>query len=222
MNKIVPAVAAIAIVAAGGWYLAAGQGQTPGMTPFAAEAQESSEAPDLSLVEEMQIGNPDAEVTVVEYASFTCPHCRTFHDSVFDELKANYIDEGKINFVYREVYFDRPGLWASLIARCAGPDRYFPIVDMIYERQSDWLSSSDPATIADNLRKLGVTAGLSPDQVQECLSDADKAQALFASFEQNAAEDDIRSTPSFIINGEQFGNMNYADFSELLDERLSD
>ncbi|SHI82314.1 Protein-disulfide isomerase [Palleronia salina] len=220
MNKIVPAIAAAAVLGAGAWYFSTTPGGAPGATSFQVEAQESSEA-DLSLVQEMSMGNPDADVTVIEYASFTCPHCRTFHDNVFDDLKENYIDSGKINFIYREVYFDRYGLWAGMVARCAGPDRYFGIADLIYERQSEW-AQGEPAQIAQNLRQIGKTAGLGDDQLDACLNDAAKAQALVATYEQNAAADNIRATPSFVIDGENYSNMNYADFSAILDEKLAD
>ena len=73
---------------------------------------------DTSMIKEMSIGNPDSSVTVIEYASYTCPHCAAFHADTFKQLKADYIDTGKINFVYREVYFDRFGLWAGIVARC--------------------------------------------------------------------------------------------------------
>ena len=73
---------------------------------------------DTSMIKEMALGNPDASVTVIEYASFTCPHCATFHVGPYKQLKTEYIDPGLINFIYREVYFDRPGLWAGITARC--------------------------------------------------------------------------------------------------------
>lgn len=171
-------------------------------------------------IADMQQGNPDAAVTVIEYASYTCPHCAKFHKNQYQELKANYIDTGKINFIYREVYFDRYGLWASMIARC-DDTKYFGITDLVYNGQSTWAKGT-PAEIADNLRKIGRVAGLSEDQLSACLSDADKAQSLFAWYQTNAEADDISSTPSFIINGEKFSNLSYADFSAVLDEKLAE
>ena len=185
----------------------------------AAFAQSSSEA-DAVVVEEMSLGNPDAEVTVVEYASFTCPHCRTFHENAFKDLKSNYIDTGKINFVYREVYFDRFGLWAGLLARCGGSERYFGFVDALYAGQSDWIAGGEPATIAANLRKLGRTAGLSDEEVNACLSDQAKAEAMLETYQANAEADDINSTPSFVINGTKYSNMSYDAFREIIDEEL--
>jgi protein-disulfide isomerase len=159
-------------------------------------------------------------VTVIEYASFTCPHCRAFHQGPFKELKANYIDTGKINFIYREVYFDRFGLWAGMLARCAGPDRYFGMAEMLYETQQEWIGNGDPATIAENLRRMGRTAGMTDDEVNACLQDGDMARALVAVYQQNAEADAVDSTPTFLINGEKYSNMSYEDFSAILDEKL--
>lgn len=212
--------AAIAFAGLVGATLWIGQdGRTTGTTLGAALAQ-AAEDVDTSVVEEMMIGNPDAAVTVIEYASFTCPHCRSFHENTFDELKADYIDTGKINFIYREVYFDRYGLWAGMLARCGGSDRYFGFVDALYESQSDWTAGGDPATIAGNLRKLGRTAGLGDEEVTACLSDQAMAEAMVASYQENSEADGIESTPSFMINGTKYSNMPYDEFKTILDEEL--
>jgi len=82
----------------------------------------------------MVIGDADAPIEMIEYASFTCPHCARFHADVYPLLKADYIDSGKVKFIYREVYFDRFGLWASMIARCGGEARFFGLSNLIYEK----------------------------------------------------------------------------------------
>lgn len=177
-------------------------------------------AQDASGVPDMVLGDPDAPVTVIEYASFTCPHCANFHKTVLKDLKRDYIDTGKIRFIHREVFFDRFGLWASMIARCGGEMRYFGMIDQIYSTQSEWAKSGDPAAIAGNLRRIGLTAGLSEADLDACMQDQDQAQALVAWYGENAERDEINSTPSFLIDGEKFGNMNFAKFSEVLDEKL--
>ncbi len=169
---------------------------------------------------EMAMGAEDAPVTVIEYASFTCPHCANFHADVLGDLKRDYIDTGKVRFIYREVYFDRYGLWAGMIARCGGPERYFGIADMIYAQQRQWTAGGDPATVAGNLRRIGKTAGLTDETLDACLSDAAMAEALVADYQKNAEADGIQSTPSFIIDGESYANMSYADFRQVLDEKL--
>lgn len=105
-----------------------------------ANAQEAAEV-DTSTIVEMVLGAEDAPITMIEYASYTCPHCAAFHQGTYQEIKKNYIDTGKVKLVYREVYFDRYGLWASMVARCGGEDKFFGITDLIFKGQSecpDW------------------------------------------------------------------------------------
>ena len=219
MNRIL-ALASLAVIGAFGAFLwTNSQSPAPGVTLGAVSAQEAGDI-DTSGVVEMSLGNPEAAVTVVEYASFTCPHCRTFHEGSFKDLKADYIDTGKINFVYREVYFDRFGLWAGMVARCGGEDRYFGIVDLLYQNQSEWTAGGDPAQVADNLRRLARTAGLTEAEVNACLQDADKAQALVAAYQENAGADGVNSTPSFVINGQLYANMPYSEMASIIDEAL--
>lgn len=222
-----PAIALAATALAGaGWYLTTGDGAEPALAPVtAAQAQQAEgEAPAgeaaQASVAEMTLGDPQAEVQVIEYASFTCPHCARFHENVWPELKENYVDPGRIGFTYREVYFDRYGLWAGMLARCGGDsEKYFAIADMIYERQREW-TQGEPAEIAENLRRIGRSAGLSEERLESCMTDGAKAEALVAAFEENAAADDVTSTPSFIIDGQKYSNMSYEDFAEILDEKL--
>ena len=212
-------LAAAAVLAAGAavWTLAPRGASEPPLLAAAAQDAEA-EAPEVAP---MVLGAEDAPVTVVEYASYTCPHCATFHDEVFPALKRDYVDEGLVRFEYREVYFDRPGLWASMVARCDGGMRFFGITDLLYENQSDW-RQGEPAQVADGLRRIGLTAGLTQEQLDACMSDGAMAQALVANFEANAEEDGIRSTPSFLVDGELHSNMSEAEFREILDARLAE
>lgn len=199
--------------------LAAGGGAL--FTLGAGKAFAQSEETALPEVTEMILGNPDAELEVIEYASFTCPHCASFHANQFKSLKENYIDTGRIRFVYREVYFDRPGLWASMIARCAeNTDFFFGFAEMLYTEQRMWLASGDPSGIIEDLRRLAKTAGLEDAQLDACLSDGPKAEALFTWYQENAEADGINSTPSFMIDGTKYSNMTYEEFSEILEDKL--
>lgn len=186
----------------------------------AANAQTAAEDVDISGIVEMVQGNPESTVEVVEYASYTCPHCASFHGGNYKKLKADYIDTGKIKFIYREVYFDRYGLWASAIARCAGPDKFFGITDEIYRTQQLWAGAGEPSAVIDELRKIGRLAGLESETLEACLQDADKLQALVAWYQINAERDGIQSTPSFLINGDLHSNMSYDEMSALIDKEL--
>ena len=174
-----------------------------------------------SVVSDMVLGDENAPVTVIEYASYTCPHCANFHANQFKQIKANYIDTGKVRFVYREVYFDRYGLWASMIARCGGDMRFFGITSMFYERQSEW-AQGEPAQIAANLRNIGKVAGIDDESLDACMQNGALAEELIAWYETNRDEDGIEGTPSFIIQGEKYSNMSYDDFAAVLDEKLEE
>lgn len=183
-------------------------------------AAADAEAPAATEIKDMVLGNADAKVEVIEYASFTCPHCAAFHANVWPQIKENYIDTGKIKFVYREVYFDRYGLWGSMIARCGGEMRFFGIAGMLYEGQREW-TAGEPAQIAANLRNIGKVAGLDDATLDACMNDATTAESLVAWYQKNAEADKIEGTPSFIINGEKYSNMSYEDFAKILDEKLA-
>ncbi len=213
----------LALAGAGGALFLNGQPTTPLDPIGAAFAQDASEI-DTSGIVDMTMGNPDAAVTVIEYASFTCPHCASFHADGFKKLKADFIDTGKINFVYREVFFDRFGLWAAIVARCGdgAENRYFGIADVMYQKQREWASSSNtPQEIVDQLRTIGKTAGLTDAQLDTCFTDSDGAQALYAYYVKNAERDGVTSTPSFLINGAKHSNMPYEDMKALIDNALA-
>ena len=218
-RTLAAAALAFALMAGGGLWLSQSTGTAPAELPTGAANAQAAEV-DTITIQEMVLGNEEAEVEVIEYASFTCPHCATFHRNTLPQIKANYVDTGQVRLVYREVYFDRFGLWAGIVARCAGPDRYFGIVDLIYERQAQWTQGS-PAEVAEGLRNIGRMAGLSNEQLDACLTDAAMAEALIANHEANMAEHDIPGTPHFVIDGEMNGNMSYADFAAILDERVA-
>ncbi|MHA3913915.1 DsbA family protein [Halovulum sp. GXIMD14793] len=190
---------------------AAGLAASSGSAVFA----QSREAVDMVK------GNADAPVTVVEYASFTCPHCRTFHTQTFPKIRENFIETGKVKFILREVYFDRFGLWAGMIARCAGPERYFGVVDMIFDKQAEWLSGGDPSVIVENLKSLGRQAGLTNAEMDACLQDEDFAKALVEAYQKNATADQIEATPTLLINGEKQPNLPYGQLETLLNAALS-
>lgn len=223
MNRRNLLLSGFAVAGLGSWYLTSrmGGGSLPDNPLVSAANAQDSEDVDTSTIREMISGNPDATVEVIEYASYTCPHCARFHQGPYKQLKADYIDTGKIKFVYREVFFDRFGLWASMIARCAGPDRFFGVTDLIYEQQSQWTQAGEPAAIVDELRKIGRVAGLDGETLEACLQDRDHARTLVAWYQENAEADGIRSTPTFVINGTSYSNMPYSDMQMLIEEALA-
>ena len=186
--------------------------------PYSVNAEEASEG--IKPIAEMIQGDEYAPIEIIEYASYTCPHCATFHADVYPKLKINYIDKGLVKFVYREVYFDKYGMWASMIARCAGPDRFFGMTDQIYRKQSDWARAESDVAIVTKLRKIGLLAGLDETQLNACLQDGVKLRSLVEWYSENAKRDEIKSTPTLIINGEKHSNQSYEKLTEKLDEIL--
>ncbi|MEQ9040569.1 MAG: DsbA family protein [Silicimonas sp.] len=225
MTRRFSILAALAVVLAAGTVFLVGPSRNadPIGAAFAQDAA-SAEDIDTSMIEDMSLGNPDAAVTVTEYASFTCPHCARFHAEGFKQLKSDFIDTGKINFVYREVFFDRFGLWAAIVARCGdgAENRYFGIADMIYAQQGTWARQENPADIVESLRKIGKTAGLTDAQLDQCFTDGDKAQAMYARWLKQSKEDDISSTPSFVIDGKKYSNMPYDEMKSIIDAALGE
>ena len=223
-RRLFSLAAAAAAIGAGGLYFGTrSQGGDPVGVAFAQDAAAAADI-DTSGIQEMTVGNPDAAVTVIEYASYTCPHCARFHAGPYKQLKEDFIDTGKINFVYREVYFDRPGLWAAIVARCGegAENRFFGITDMVYEQQATWARQENPADVVESLRRIGKTAGLTDADLDQCFTDGETAQAMYARYIQQAEEDSINSTPSFVINGTKYQNMPYEELKAIIDSELGD
>jgi protein-disulfide isomerase len=217
-----------AIVAVGGLALWQAGPQEAGMTTLlpsmAAEAQEATAetAVDAEIsVPDMVLGDPDAKVKIVEYASYTCPHCATFHEAVFKPLKAEYIDTGKVHFTYREIFFDRYGLWAAMMARCGGETRYFGINGVLLEKQREWAGSEDPLVVVENLKKIGRMAGMDDPAIQACLEDGAMAKAMVEVSQANATADAVQGTPTLMINGTKHPNMSYADLKAIIETELA-
>lgn len=182
----------------------------------AATDQPAETLPDIVM------GAEDAPVTFIEYASFTCGHCANFHNDVFPELKSEYVDTGKIRFIQRDVYFDQVGLWAGILARCGGDDKYYAVSHMLFDEQDKWLGGGSGDEIASNLRRIGLKAGMTEDQMTACWDDADKVQQLVATFQQNASADGIEATPTFVIDGEKVPNQSWDRLQAIIDDKLAD
>ncbi|MAH83307.1 MAG: hypothetical protein CBB68_02945 [Rhodospirillaceae bacterium TMED8] len=175
----------------------------------------------VSLQESMQkamVGDPTATVIITEYASLGCTHCAHFHQKTFPHLKRDYIDTGKVKMVFVDFPLGTPALAASMIARCAGPKRYFGFVDLFFRSQKSWAQAENPLTA---LKKVARFGGLNSDDVDHCIQ-----QQPLIDYIQNTARDaseehDINSTPSFVINGQKHsGFIEYGAFKSLVDNAL--
>ena len=188
----------------------------------AAMAQEAAPAAQAETLPDISLGSDDAPLTVIEYASFTCGHCANFHAETWPKLKAEYVDTGKVKFIQRDVYFDQPGLWAGVLARCGGDEKFYAVSDMLFDEQKDWLAGDTGDEIAANLRKIGLKAGMTEEQMTACWEDTAKAERLIATFQQNATADGIEATPTFIIGGEKVMNQPWEDMKEIIDGKLAE
>jgi len=172
------------------------------------------------IMGDVVLGDPNAKLTIFEYASFTCPHCARFAVDTFPKFKADYIDTGKVKWILREVYFDRYGLWASMVARCGGEAGFYPMADQFLAKQKVW--TAVPAEqIGGEIAKIGRMNGLTNEQLNACLGDQEYAKKLIETYQTNATADEVKSTPTFLINGEQkSGEMPYEDFAKWVDSKL--
>jgi protein-disulfide isomerase len=148
---------------------------------------------------DMSLGNPKARVKVVEYASASCLHCAHFNNDVFPAFRKKYIDTGKVHYTLREMLTPPANFAAAafVTARCAGPGRYFTVLDTVYRGLENLYEGGDPGAL---LTKAGAAGGLSKDKVQACLSDQAAAEALDARVAQ-AREAGVSATPTFFVNG---------------------
>jgi protein-disulfide isomerase len=136
-------------------------------------------------------------------------------------LQAQYIDTGKVRLVFREVYFDRPGLWASMVARCGGEMRFHGLTELMFERQGEWARAESGPAIIEQLRTIGKTAGLTDEQLDECTQDANMAQSLVTWSEELREANGVTATPTLFVDGVKYSNMSFADLAAIIEERLA-
>ena len=172
----------------------------------------------LSIEEAMQdrvIGNAEAPITIIEYASLTCPHCATFHAETLPQIKKEWIETGKAKLIYRDFPLDKYAASAAMIARCAPEDKYFIFLNAFFAQQKNWSRADDPVTVLTQLAGLG---GMSKDDVDACLANEELQDAILQMRLDGQMEYGINSTPSFVINGKMINNLPYEDFKDILED----
>jgi protein-disulfide isomerase len=180
---------------------------------FAVDMKALNEAPAYG---EMSMGPDAAKVTVIEYASASCPHCAAFAKDTFPALKKDYIDTGKIKFVFREFPHNDAALAAFMVARCAPKEKYFPLMDVLFATQEDWLK--DPLA---GLTKISQQAGMTKEQFDACLKNEAVAKQILE-VRKKAETLGVTSIPSFFINGELLkGESSIEEMKKAIDPLLS-
>jgi protein-disulfide isomerase len=185
-----------------------------GLSPLAATDASAVEVPLEQALAERTLGKADAPITIIEYASLTCPHCAQFDKETLPKIKAAYVDTGKAKLVYRDFPLDGLALRAAALARCAPAERYFPLIDTLFQQQDSWSRAKDPL---DALAKLGRLAGMSPDLIDACLK-SDKLMDGIVNIRLGGEQQfKVDSTPTFVINGTKVnGAQPFEEFDRLL------
>ena len=200
--------------------LAVAAGLSPLRLFTEAMAQSASDVAKPVSLPDMALGPTNASVTITEFASMTCPHCAAFNAEVFPKLKTEFIDTGKVRYIFREFPLDIKAAAGSMLARCiANGDapKYFAVTDMLFRSQADWVTKNTTET----LTRIGKQAGLSQQQVEACLKDQALLDKIAA--DQKYANDvlKVNSTPTFFINGEMLkGEQSFEEFAKRINAML--
>jgi protein-disulfide isomerase len=164
------------------------------------------------------LGNAKAPVTVIEYASLTCPHCAAFENETFPGFQAKYVDTGKVHYIFRDFPLDQLAARGSMMARCADPDQYFGFITVLYKQQDNWAAAQDPMAA---LARIGLLGGMSKAQFDACMADKELLDGILKIRQDAQVNLKVNSTPTFFINGVKYeGDMSLDDLSKILDPLL--
>ena len=193
--------------------------------PVWAQNKGPSEVPIEELMKpgplgELELGPKEAKVTVVEYASMTCGHCANFSKHVFPELKKKYIDTGKIHFIFREFPLDNLAAAASMLARCTGGDKAFPLVEVLFEKQAEWaFGEGNPVP---RLFEIAKQAGFTQESFDKCLTDQKLLDNVTAQRTRASDVFGVSATPTFYINGKKLdGSPTLEAFDKMIEPLLA-
>lgn len=159
------------------------------------------------------LGNPDAPVTIYEYASMTCSHCAAFHKFGLPTIKKELIETGKAKLIFRDFPLDNFAVKAAAMARCAPADKFYPLVSMIFAEQERWVKTAAPD---EAVQKIGALAGMEPEYIKACMADEDLKKAMMASMQDAQKTYAIDSTPTFIFKKGDERMMEYPDFTDAI------
>lgn len=191
---------------------------TSANVPAADGTVDMDEVLKASPLKEMEMGDANAPVTIVEYMSLTCPHCANFHKNTFKDIKEKYVDTGKVRFILREFPFDPRAAAGIMLARCAPEEQFFPFIDVLFEQQSAWSRAEDARAA---LLKISKLAGFTQEQFNTCLTNQQLLDDVTEVRNRGANDYGIQSTPSFIVNGSRYsGDMSVDTMSALIDSYL--
>ena len=172
--------------------------------------------------EELVIGDKDAPITIIEYASMSCSHCASFHNNTLPDIKKEYIDTGKVRMVFRDYPFNYPALLGSMMMRCIASNVRYDYMNVLYQLQSTWVNK-DPKISKKELYKIMQSGGMTKEEFNECYSNLDNENLILEGVMGAQKDFNIKSTPSFIVNGNLIeGNKNIKEFRQIIDKILSE
>ena len=197
------------------------QAQTPSSSSAAAPASRGTVDMAKLLADgalpDQVLGNADAPVTIVEYASMTCGHCANFHNNTLPVIKENYIDTGKVRMIVREFPFDPRAEAAFMLARCSD-DKYFAMVDVLFKQQNNWAGVENAS---EALLQIARLAGFSQESFEACLTNQKLLDDVRAVRQRGANDFGVDATPTFFINGNKYsGALTVAEMSAIIDSML--
>ena len=174
--------------------------------------------------DDMVHGKADAPVTIIEYASMTCPHCAAFNKDVVPQLTKEYIDTGKVKLVFREFPLDGAARMASAVARCFSGDQYFAFIDLLFAQQPNWIKDFDGnqmitrEDIVEGLSQMARQAGMPRERVEACANDEKNLAAVDANWQEGQTRYNVGSTPTFLINGTpHIGEISFDALKQVID-----
>ena len=170
----------------------------------------------------LSIGSANAKITVKVFSSLTCPHCATFHNSIFNKLKEDYIDKGLVKFEHHAFPLDLAALNAEIVVRCiANNDEKFKLLEEIYKKQSSWAVGSDINKINTLIKKVGSNFNLSEDKMDACLKDTNVQDIILNERIEAQKRYKIDSTPTIFVNEKKYlGKVDYKNFKKIIDKNL--
>jgi len=168
------------------------------------------------------IGEKDAPITIIEYASMSCSHCASFHNTTLNDIKTEYIDTGKVRFVFRDFPFNYPALLGSMMMRCIPNEVRYDYMNALYMLQKSWVVTENAKTLQE-LYKIMQSGGMTKEEFDACYSNQDLENEILENVIAAQKEFNIRSTPSFLVNGVLVeGNKNIKEFRQIIDKILSE
>ena len=172
--------------------------------------------------DEFFIGDKNAPVTIIEYASMSCSHCATFHTNTLPDLKKEYIDTGKVRMIFRDYPFNYPALLGSMMMRCIPVDLRYEYMNALYQLQNTWVDR-DPKVSKKELYKIMQSGGMTKEEFDSCYTNLDNENLILEGVMAAQKDFNIKSTPSFIVNGSLVeGNKNIKEFRQIIDKILSE